>query len=116
MKKLEVIIGSDVADQICHSLFEAGASDIIATETKGIDDRAAIKEIYRGRVYEIDFVPKTKLEVIVPDALVVPVVSAIIEGGFAERTGGGKILVSSVEKIIQVETHEIESELVRWLQ
>ena len=115
MKKLEIIIKTDSVDCICRSLLEAGAAEVFVSETKGIDDESPLKQIYRGRVYEVDFMPKAKLEVIVPDSLVVPVVSAIVEGSSNERKGNGHIFISSIEKAIEINSYDLDSEVLQWL-
>ena len=116
MKKIEAIVGTETTHTVWRSLLEAGVSDITATTVKGFTGESPLKSFYRGRVYEIDFRPMTKLEVIVPDSLVVPVLSAFTREAGSNQMSGGKVFVSSVEKIVRIEADDIEEDVQNWLR
>ena len=95
MRKVEAIFKPFKLDEVKESLADIGVSGMTVTEVKGFGRTGGKKEVYRGSAYVVDFVPKVKVELVVPDELVRPVVDAIMEGARTGRVGDGKIFLSS---------------------
>ncbi|GLR73033.1 P-II family nitrogen regulator [Agaribacter marinus] len=109
MKKIEAIIKPFKIDDVREGLSAIGISGLTITEVKGFGRQKGHTELYRGAEYSVDFLPKTKLEVIVTDDLVERVVESIVENSKTGRIGDGKIFVYNVERAIRIRTGE-ESE------
>ena len=106
MNKVEAIINPFKLDEVKESLSEIGVHGMTVTEVKGFGRTGGKKEVYRGSAYVVDFVPKVKLEIIVPEESVRQVVNAITEAAKTGRIGDGKIFVSSVDEVIRIRTGE----------
>ena len=106
MKKVEAIIKPFKLDEVKESLSEIGVHGMTVTEVKGFGRTGGKKEVYRGSAYVVDFVPKVKLEIIVPEDSVRQVVNAIVEAAKTGRIGDGKIFVSSIDEVIRIRTGE----------
>ena len=106
MKKVEAIIKPFSLDEVKESLSEIGVHGMTVTEVKGFGRTGGKKEVYRGSAYVVDFVPKVKLEIIVPEDSVRQVVNAIIEAAKTGRIGDGKIFVTPVDEVIRIRTGE----------
>ena len=106
MKKIEAIIKPFKLDEVKDALHEVGVSGITVTEAKGFGRQKGHTELYRGAEYVVDFLPKVKLEVIVPDSLAQQVVEAIAGAAQTGRIGDGKIFVSDIQSAIRIRTGE----------
>jgi nitrogen regulatory protein P-II 1 len=106
MKKVEAIIKPFKLDQVKEALTELGIQGMTVTEAKGFGRTGGRKEVNRGSAYVVDFVPKVKIEVIVPEGLVHPVLDAIEKAAKTERIGDGKIFVRPVEGAVRIRTGE----------
>jgi len=106
MKKVEAIIKPFKLDEVKESLSEIGVHGMTVTEVKGFGRTGGKKEVYRGSAYVVDFVPKVKLEIIVPEDSLRQVINAIVEAAKTGRIGDGKIFVSSVDEVIRIRTGE----------
>jgi nitrogen regulatory protein P-II 1 len=106
MKKVEAIIKPFKLDEVKESLSEIGVHGMTVTEVKGFGRTGGKKEVYRGSAYVVDFVPKVKLEIIVPEESARQVVTAITEAARTGRIGDGKIFVTSVDEVIRIRTGE----------
>jgi len=106
MKRIEAIIKPFKVDEVKEALEEAGIVGMTLTEVKGFGRQQGHSEVYRGSEYATDFVPKSKLEVIVEDDLVDLVVSAIVESAVTGKIGDGKIFVTPLDQIIRIRTGE----------
>ncbi len=106
MKKVEAIIKPFKLDDVKESLSEIGVHGMTVTEVKGFGRTGGKKEIYRGSAYVVDFVPKVKLEIIVPDDNVRQVVTTITEAARTGRIGDGKIFVTPVDDVLRIRTGE----------
>ena len=106
MKKIEAIIKPFKLDEVKEALAEIGVHGMTVTEVKGFGRTGGKKEVYRGSAYVVDFVPKVKIEIIVPDESVRQVVSAITEAARTGRIGDGKIFVSPIEEAVRIRTGE----------
>jgi nitrogen regulatory protein P-II 1 len=106
MKKIEAIIKPFKLDDVKESLNRIGVSGMTITEVKGYGRQRGHKEIYRGAEYQVDFVPKIKIDMVVDDALSPKVVETIQETAKTGKIGDGKIFVSSLEETIRIRTGE----------
>ena len=106
MKKVEAIIKPFKLDEVKDALGEVGIQGMTVTEVKGFGRTGGKKEVYRGSAYVVDFVPKVKVEVVVPDSQVVSVIEAIEKAGKTGRIGDGKIYVYGLEEAIRIRTGE----------
>ncbi len=106
MKKVEAVIKPFKLDEVKEALTEVGATGLTVTEVKGFGRQKGHTEIYRGAEYRVEFLPKVKVEVVVPDALATRVVEAIARAAKTDRIGDGKIFVLPIEEAIRVRTGE----------
>jgi len=106
MKKIEAIIKPFKLDDVKDALQEAGIQGITVIEAKGFGRQKGHTELYRGAEYVVDFLPKVKIEIVVPDDLVEPAIEAIREAAQTGRIGDGKIFVSTIEEVIRIRTGE----------
>ncbi|NTU43255.1 MAG: P-II family nitrogen regulator [Nitrospirales bacterium] len=106
MKKIEAIIKPFKLDEVKDALNEIGIKGMTVTEVKGFGRQKGHVELYRGAEYDISFIPKVKLEIVVSDDMAGKVISTIGERAKTGKIGDGKIFVSSVEEIIRIRTGE----------
>ena len=106
MKLVTAIIKPFKLDEVKDALAEVGIQGMTVTEVKGFGRTGGKKEVYRGSAYVVDFVPKVKLEIVVPDHLVQSVTDAIEKSAKTGRIGDGKIFVSSIDEAIRIRTGE----------
>jgi nitrogen regulatory protein P-II 1 len=106
MKKIEAIIKPFKLDDVKESLNDMGVHGMTVSEVKGFGRQKGHTELYRGAEYVVDFLPKIKIEIIIPDDLVSQVVESIEKAARTGRIGDGKIFVTNVEEIIRIRTGE----------
>ncbi|HXG01025.1 MAG TPA: P-II family nitrogen regulator [Bacteroidota bacterium] len=106
MKKIEAIIRPFRVDDVREALAEIGVKGMTLTEVKGYGRQKGHTELYRGSEYQIDFLPKIKIEVIVTDAIADKVIDTIMNAARTGQVGDGKIFVYPVEDVIRVRTGE----------
>jgi nitrogen regulatory protein PII len=106
MKKIEAFIKPFKLDDVKSALMEIGVKGITVSEVKGFGRQKGHTELYRGSEYHVDFLPKSKLEVVVPDSQVDPVVEVITKVARTGQVGDGKIFILSVEDAIRIRTGE----------
>jgi len=106
MKKIEAIIRPFRIDDVREALAEIGVKGMTLTEVKGYGREKGHTELYRGSEYQIDFLPKIKLEVVVPDRMEDQVIEAILKTARTGQVGDGKIFVYNVEDAVRVRTGE----------
>ncbi len=106
MKLVEAIIKPFKLDEVKSALVELGVQGMTVTEVKGFGRQKGHKETYRGTEYQIEFVPKVKLEVAVPDGLVQRVVETIARAAKTGSIGDGKIFVSDLGNVVRIRTGE----------
>jgi nitrogen regulatory protein PII len=106
MKKIEAIIRPFRIDDVREALAEIGVKGITLTEVKGYGRQKGHTELYRGSEYQIDFLPKLKLEVVVPDGMTEKVIETIVKAAKTGQVGDGKIFISPVEDAVRVRTGE----------
>ena len=106
MKKIEAIIKPFKLDEVKEALQEAGVQGLSVTEVKGFGRQKGHTELYRGAEYVVDFLPKVKVEVVLPDDMVDAAIEAIIGAARTDKIGDGKIFVTPVEQVIRIRTGE----------
>ncbi|RIL08098.1 MAG: P-II family nitrogen regulator [Proteobacteria bacterium] len=104
MKKIEAIIKPFKLDEVKHALMEIGVQGLTVTEARGFGRQKGHTELYRGAEYVVDFVPKVKIELVVPEALAEKAVLAIADAARTGRIGDGKIFVSDVADAVRLRT------------
>jgi nitrogen regulatory protein P-II 1 len=107
VKRIEAIVRPHKVDDIREALLESGIRGMTLLEVKGIGRQKGHTEMYRGSEYQIDFLPKVKMEVVVPDELASIAITAILKSAKTGEVGDGKIFVSAVEEAIRVRTEEV---------
>jgi nitrogen regulatory protein P-II 1 len=106
MKKIEAIIRPHKLDEVKESLIESGIKGMTILEVRGIGRQKGQTEVYRGAEYQIDFIPKIMIEVIVPDNSLESAVAAIIKAAKTGQVGDGKLFISTIDEVIRVRTEE----------
>ena len=106
MKKIEAIIRHFKLEDVKEALTKIQVLGMTVTECKGFGRQKGHKEQYRGAEYTVDFLPKTKLEVVVTDGQVQAAIDAIVAGARTGKIGDGKIFVSNLENVVRIRTGE----------
>ncbi len=106
MKKVEAVIKPFKLDEVKEALNDAGVQGMTLTEVKGFGRQKGHKEIYRGAEYQVDFIPKIKIETVVEDASAERVIKAILKAAGTGKIGDGKIFISPIEDAIRIRTGE----------
>ena len=112
MKKIEAIIKPFKLDEVKEALQEAGVQGLSVVEVKGFGRQKGHTELYRGAEYVVDFLPKVKIEVVLPDDQVERAVAAIVDAAKTDKIGDGKIFVSPVEQAIRIRTGEFGDDAI----
>ena len=112
MKKIEAIIKPFKLDEVKDGLSAAGVKGLTVSEVKGFGRQRGHKEVYRGAEYQVDFVSKIKIEVVMASALVPEAVKIIQETARTGQIGDGKIFVIPVEEVIRIRTGETGEEAI----
>jgi nitrogen regulatory protein PII len=106
MKKLEAIIKPFKLDEVKDALAELGIEGMTVSEVKGFGRQRGHTEIYRGSEYTVDFLPKIKIEVVLPDSSVEGAVAAIVKAAKTGKIGDGKVFISTVDEAVRIRTEE----------
>jgi nitrogen regulatory protein PII len=106
MKKIEAIIKPFKLEEVKDALSQIGIEGMTVSEVKGFGRQKGHTEIYRGSEYKVDFLPKIKIEIVLPDGRVDSAVGAIVGSAKTGKIGDGKVFVSDVEEIIRIRTEE----------
>ena len=112
MKMIMAVIKPFKLDDVREALAEAGITGITVTEVKGFGRQKGHTELYRGAEYLVDFLPKIKLEVAVPDEQVDAVVEAIMRAAGTGKIGDGKIFVWDLGKVVRIRTGELDADAI----
>ncbi len=112
MKRVEAIIKPFKLDEVKDALAEVGVQGMTVTEVKGFGRTGGKKEVYRGSAYVVDFVPKVKIEIVLPDEMVQDVLDAIEKSAKTGRIGDGKIFVLPVDSAIRIRTGERDRDAI----
>ncbi len=106
MKKVEAIIKPFKLEEVKDALGDVGIEGMTVSEVKGFGRQKGHTEIYRGSEYTVDFLPKIKVEMVLPDSSVDAAIAAIIKSAKTGKIGDGKIFVSPVDQAIRIRTEE----------
>ena len=106
MKKIEAVIKPFKLNEVKDALHELGLAGMTVSEVKGFGRQKGHTEIYRGSEYTVDFLPKIKIEIVLPDGQVQSAVEAIIGAARTGKIGDGKVFISTVEDAIRIRTDE----------
>ena len=106
MKMVEAIVKPFKLDEIKEALTKVGIQGMTVEEVKGFGRQKGHTELYRGAEYSVDFLPKVKIQILVPDEKASQVVEAIVQGARTGKIGDGKIFVTAVEEVIRIRTGE----------
>ena len=106
MRKIEIITRPYKLEDIKKALTDAGVKGMTVSEVKGFGRQRGHKEIYRGAEYQVDFVPKIKIELVIDQAIVPAVLKAIEGAARTGEVGDGKIFISPVEEVVRIRTGE----------
>ena len=102
MKKIEAVIQPYKLDDVKDALIKIGAVGITVYEVRGHGRQKGHTEVYRGHEYKIDLLPKVKLEIVVPDALMDPVLETLAASARTGKIGDGKIFISTIDDAIRI--------------
>ena len=106
MTKLEAIIQPSRLDSVKAALQEIGVSGMTVSEVRGHGRQKGHTEVYRGAEYTVDLLPKIKIEMVLPDNLVDPVIAAVLKSAKTGKIGDGKIFLSKVQEAIRIRNEE----------
>ena len=106
MKRIEAIIKPFKLEEVKEALEEAGNPGMTVTEVKGFGRQKGHTEIYRGSEYTVDFLPKIKIELVVPDSRAEDAVVAILKAAKTGKIGDGKVFISPIDDAIRIRTEE----------
>lgn len=106
MKMISAIIKPFKLDEVREALADIGATGITVTEVKGFGRQKGHTELYRGAEYVVDFLPKLRVDVVLPAGMVEPAIDAIIKAAYTGKIGDGKIFVTPVEQVVRIRTGE----------
>ena len=112
MKKIEAVIKPFKLDEVREALSEIGVSGLTVTEVKGFGRQKGHTELYRGAEYVVDFLPKVKIEIVVPDGAVESAIESIVKAAHTGKIGDGKIFVTNVEQVVRIRTGETGEDAV----
>lgn len=106
MKKIEAIVRVDKLHPVKAALEELGYPGLTVTEVRGHGNQKGITEIWRGRTFKVDLLPKVKMEIVVPDENADNIVKTIVQEARTGSIGDGKIFVSTVDEVVRIRTGE----------
>jgi nitrogen regulatory protein PII len=106
MKLITAIVKPFKLDEVKDALKGAGVAGMTVSEVRGFGRQGGHSETYRGTEYQIDFVPKVRIEIIVDDAVVDTIVDAIAAAARTDKIGDGKIWVTAIERLVRIRTGE----------
>jgi nitrogen regulatory protein P-II 1 len=112
MKKIDAVIRPFLLDQVKAALQGIGLSGMTVTEVRGFGRQKGHTEIYRGDEYEVNLLPKVKIEIVVAEAMVEKVIEVILQAARTGGVGDGKIFVSAVETAVRIRTGESGSDVI----
>jgi nitrogen regulatory protein P-II 1 len=106
MKKVEAIVRPHVMEAVKTALQEVGVLGMTVTEVKGFGRQKGHTETYRGSEYKVEFLPKVKIEVVLPDDLADKAVEAVLATAATGKFGDGKVFVSTLTEVVRIRTGE----------
>jgi nitrogen regulatory protein PII len=112
MKKIEAIIKPFRLEEVKSALSALGVEGMTVSEVKGFGRQKGHTEIYRGSEYTVDFLPKIKIEIVLPDDRVEDAVGAIVKAAKTGKIGDGKVFVTAIESAVRIRTEETGDQAV----
>jgi len=112
MKKIEAIIKPFKLDEVKDALQDIGIQGLSVIEVKGFGRQKGHTELYRGAEYVVDFLPKVKIELVLPDIQTEDAINAIMKAAKTDKIGDGKIFVSNIEQAIRIRTGETDDDAI----
>lgn len=112
MKKIEAIVKPFKLDEVREGLSEIGVTGLTVTEVKGFGRQKGHTELYRGAEYVVDFLPKVKIEVVIPSDLLERAVEAIIKAARTGKIGDGKIFITDIQQVVRIRTGEQDEDAI----
>ncbi len=112
MKKIEAIIQPYKLEAVKEALHQLAVKGMTVTEVKGFGRQKGLREVYRGMEYQVDFLPKVKIEVVCPDEQVEAITNAIIAQARTGKVGDGKIFIYPLTEVVRIRTGETGEEAV----
>ncbi len=112
MKLVTAIVKAHKVEEVKDALTDAGIQGMTLSEVRGFGRQRGHTEVYRGAEYQVDFVPKARLEILVGDAQVDPVVDAIIASARTGQVGDGKVFVTEVTRVVRIRTGDEDAEAI----
>ncbi len=106
MKKIEALIRPFKLDEVKEALLDEGVHGMTITEVRGYGRQKGHKETYRGSEYQIEFIPKIKIEIVAEDDMAEKIIDAILRTAKTGQVGDGKIFISDIEDAIRIRTDE----------
>jgi len=106
MKLITAIIQPFKLEDVREALGEAGVQGLTVTEVRGFGRQKGHTEIYRGAEYAVEFIPKTRIDVAVPDSLAEAVIDAVLKAGRTGKVGDGKVFVTELTQAVRIRTGE----------
>ena len=106
MKKIEAIIKPFKLDEVKEALVKIGVEGMTVTEVKGFGRQKGHTEFYRGAEYSIDFLPKVKIQILLPNEKAAQIVEAVAHAARTGKIGDGKIFVTDVQEVVRIRTRE----------
>lgn len=112
MKKVEIITRNYKLDDVKAALTGIGIKGMTVYEVKGFGRQGGHKEVYRGAEYQVDFVPKIKIDVVIDDEMVADAVEAVSKAARTGQVGDGKIFISPIDDVVRIRTNESGSSAI----
>ena len=112
MKLVTAIIKPHKVEEVKDAVTEVGVQGITLSEVRGFGRQRGHTEVYRGAEYQVDFVPKAKLEILITDDLVDGVVDALVKTARTGQVGDGKVFVTSVDSVVRIRTGDEDAEAI----
>jgi nitrogen regulatory protein P-II 1 len=112
MKKIEAILKPFKLEEVKDALAEVGIEGMTVSEVKGFGRQKGHTEIYRGSEYTMDFLPKIKIEIVVPDDRADNAIAIVVHSAKTGKIGDGKIFVTSIEQAVRIRTEETGNQAI----
>lgn len=106
MKKIEIITRVHMLDEVKAALTALGIQGMTVSDVRGFGRQRGHKEVYRGAEYQVDFLPKIKIEIVVDDGLLTDALKAVQESARTGQIGDGKIFVTTLDEVVRIRTGE----------
>ena len=112
MKLVTAIVKAHKVEEVKDAVTEAGIQGMTLSEVRGFGRQRGHTEVYRGAEYQVDFVPKARLEILVVDSQVDPVVDAIVGAARTGQVGDGKVFVTAVDRVVRIRTGDEDADAI----